>query len=94
VYLRADSIDQAIRDSGVVPRRARLCAPGRGPAPPSIECSTRMKVAKPKNLSHCLCETDDNDLNCEDAYKPIEPSRCTEEHRKLDVSRPANTLTG
>ena len=38
------------------------------------------------DISQCLCESDDGELNCEGAYKPSEgPARCTAEHRKLDT---------
>jgi hypothetical protein len=38
-----------------------------------------------EDLSQCLCETHDGDLNCEGSYKGSEgPAHCIEEHRALD----------
>ena len=37
------------------------------------------------DITQCLCEADDGELNCEGAFKPNEgPARCFAEHRELD----------
>jgi hypothetical protein len=36
------------------------------------------------DLGQCSCESDDDDLNCEGAFKPSEGSaRCVDEHQAL-----------
>ena len=38
-----------------------------------------------EDLSQCICESNDGDLNCEGAHKVSEgPAHCIEEHRALD----------
>ena len=39
-----------------------------------------------RDLSQCLCESDDGALNCEGSFKPDEgPARCREQYRRFDA---------
>ena len=63
------------------------CRPPGGCEELEHECSDEAGAfidCAAKDLSQCLCESDDDELNCEGAYKPSEgEARCQREHAAL-----------